>query len=195
MTADLESPGFHWVFGSSLPYNLWHGTDAHCTLRGALRVGFPKITYLTRFESLDIVFMKPSKRERNMNAKKNKYGDDYLGVFFRVHEQKFMHVCVCVLCRVLGISVMVGAWPFRLLQRCSILIPAESSVNPHFTFPCPNTRLHLLLCKQMHKDICLEFLALNERWWLLYDTVMFICHGAFLYVPAWGTSSIFCDPS
>lgn len=149
-------------------------------------MGFPKITYLTLFERLGIVFMKTYEGERNMNAKKINM-EMITWVFFWACAPECLrmyriYTWACEV-RVLGIGVMVGPWPLWLLQRCSILVPKESSVNPHFSFPCPNTRLHSLLCKWMRKDICLEFLAFSERWWSLYDMEMFICDRALHNVP------------
>lgn len=90
-----------------------------------------------------------------------------------------------------GGSIMVGAWPLWLLQRCRIPVPTESSVNPHISFPCLNRQAYSLLSKWMHEDICLEFLALSEIRWSLYGMVMFICDRAFLCIPSQRSSNIF----
>lgn len=90
-----------------------------------------------------------------------------------------------------GGSIMVGAWPLWLLQRCRIPFPTESSVNPHISFPCPNRQAYSLLSKWMHEDICLEFLALSEVRWSLYGMVMFICDRAFLCIPSQRSSNSF----
>lgn len=148
---------------------------------GPFPTGFPKITYLTCFESPDIVFMKTQaiKWGEEYECKENKYGNDYLSAFWAC-------VLECLLCMYRNIRICVcdvESWGSVLWLEHShcdyyrgavFSFPAESSVNPHFSFPCPNTQPRLLLCKRMRKDICLEFLALNERWCSLL-----ICHRAF----------------
>lgn len=60
----------------------------------ALQMGFPKITYLTRFERLGIVFMKTYEGERNMNAKKINM-EMITWVFF---ERVCLSACACTVC-------------------------------------------------------------------------------------------------
>lgn len=101
-----------------------------------------------------------------MNAKKINMGMITWVFFERVRPS----VCACTVCT--HECARLESWGSVLwlehghcdyYRGAVFSVPAESNVNPHFSFPCPNTRLHSLLCKRMRKDICLEFLAFNER--------------------------------
>lgn len=154
------------------PGSTWHRCPPHFSRD--FQTGFPKNTYLSHFDRFGIAFMKTYEGAEEYEHKENKYGNDYLGVF--------LSVCVCEV-RVLGISIMVGTLPLGLLQRCSILVHTESSVNLRSSSPCPNMRLHSPLCEWMQKDICSESVASIERWWSLYDMVIFTPDRAFLNIP------------
>lgn len=128
---------------------------------------FQKITHLTHFERLGIVFMKTYEADRNMNAKEKKCGNDYLGVFERVCLsvcacRVYVHECVRLKSWGSVLWLEHGHWDY---YRGAVF---SSLQNPVWTLTSAShvqTQGYTRQCASECMDICFEFVALNERWW------------------------------
>lgn len=143
-------------------------TLLRCTLlEGAFKRVFQKSFIWPTSKALGIVFNEHTWRREECKCKENRYGNDYLGVFW-VHMVVCEFLCVSKCAWVLWGLVLWLEHGHCGYYRDAVFWSLQSPVWTLTSASHVQTDRHTHCWASECMDICLEFLAWSGIWWSLY---------------------------